>query len=532
MQSSITETEILDSFEIALRDQQFLIYYQPQINHSTGRMVGAEALVRWQHPEKGFLSPFYFISLLEEHNLIWKLDLYVFEEICVFLKKAMDTGIHIVPISFNLSRLDIAHEGYLDAMETIRVKYQVPVRFLRAEITESSAIGGIDLVTAALEKLHAQGYLAEMDDFGSGYSSLNVLKDLPIDILKLDLRFLDGNLGGRGGIIVSSIARMAKWLNTPVIAEGVETIEQADFMQSIGVNYLQGYLYSRPLPETDFLSKLQETRHEPLSGGLELIQHLDAGQFWDPTSLETLIFSHYVGAAAIFTYQNGAVEILRANEKYQQELGMNLSVHEIVRSNPWEYHDEESHRIYEDTMQRAIASGEEETCETWRCITSKCCGEDRICIRSTIRVIGVAGNQYLFYAMIQNVTKEKQLLNSMLHNDHLLRAASEHANMYAWEYDISTKQMRPCFRCMRDLGLPPLLENYPEPVIASGLFPPDYADMYRDWHRQLAEGIDHLEAVIPLTVGRIPFHVRYTTEYDENGRPLKAYGSATFVVDA
>lgn len=531
MQMQITEDEVVNSFETALQDHQFLVYYQPQMNHSTGRVVGAEALVRWQSPERGFLPPICFIPVLESHNLIWKLDLYVFEQICIFLRRSLDEGRQTVPISFNLSRLDIAHEAYLDNLKAILEKYQIPVRLLRAEITESSAIGGIELVTKALNTLHEIGMLVEMDDFGSGYSSLNLLKDLSVDILKLDLRFLEGDLSGRGGIIVSSIARMAKWLDTPVIAEGVETLEQANFMQSIGINYMQGYLYFRPLPEADFREKLQQLKHEPLSSGMELIQHLDAGQFWDPTSLETLIFSHYVGAAAIFTYEDGAVEILRANEKYQKELGMNLSVHEIIRTNPWLYHDEESRRIYEDTMKRAISSGEEETCETWRCITSKCCGEDRICIRSTIRLIGVAEPQYLFYAMIQNVTKEKQLLNNIVQSEQVLKAASEHAQLYAWEYDIATKQMRPCFRCMRDLGLPPLLENYPEPVIASGLFPPDYADMYRDWHKQIAEGVDHLEAIIPLTVGRIPFHVRYTTEYDETGKPLKAYGSATLVVD-
>ena len=109
--------------------------------------------------------------------------------------------------------------------------------------------------------------------------------------------------------------------------------------------------------------------------------------------------------------------------------------------------------------------------------------------------------------------------------------AADQANVYAWEYTIATKEMRPCFRCMRDLGLPSLIENYPEPVIESGLFQPDYADEYRDWHRRIAEGEKSIEGIMPLTVGRVPFHVRYTTEFDENGRPLKAYGSATMVVE-
>ena len=111
------------------------------------------------------------------------------------------------------------------------------------------------------------------------------------------------------------------------------------------------------------------------------------------------------------------------------------------------------------------------------------------------------------------------------------KQAFEHANVYAWEVDVATKEMRPCYRCMRDLNLPPLVKDYPETAIEAGIFPPDYADMYREMMKKLENGAGSLEAVIPLTVGRVPFHVRYTTEFDENGKPLKLYGSATLVVD-
>ena len=133
--------------------------------------------------------------------------------------------------------------------------------------------------------------------------------------------------------------------------------------------------------------------------------------------------------------------------------------------------------------------------------------------------------------MVNNVTAEKINYSALFESEKKFRLAAEQANIYAWEYTISNKQMRPCFRCMRDLGLPAVLENYPEPVREMGIFPSDYADMYRDWHKQLAEGVEHLEAVIPLTIARIPFHVRYTNEFDENGKPVKAYASATLVVD-
>ena len=223
--------------------------------------------------------------------------------------------------------------------------------------------------------------------------------------------------------------------------------------------------------------------------------------------------------------------MLRVNKKYVKEIGMNMSEQDILNCEPWSCMDEHNKEIYIDALNRAVTTREEVSCETWRTFCSKTCGEDKICIRSFIRMIGKTDQQYLFYVMVQNITAEKKNFDALYNSERKFRFASEQANVYAWEYDVATKEMRPCFRCMRDLHVPPVVYNYPEPLIESGLFPPDYADMYRDWMKQIEEGVDHLEAIIPLTVGRIPFHVRYTTEFDENGKPLKAYGSATLVVD-
>ena len=208
---------------------------------------------------------------------------------------------------------------------------------------------------------------------------------------------------------------------------------------------------------------------------------------------------------------------------------MNISEKDFIESDPWQYFEPDSKIIFEDTIEKAIDSGEEERCEVWMRLTSKCCGTDRMCIRTCLRSIGHAGDEYMIYSIITNITAEKRLYAEVADSERKFRYASEHTNTYSWEYTISTKEMRPCFRCMRDLGLPPLLKNYPEPVIESGLFQPDYADMYRDWHRQLAEGVDHLESVMPLTADRVPFLIKYTNVYDENGKPVKAYGSATAI---
>lgn len=527
----MNKNELLANAEKAFEEKQFCVYYQPQYNYMSGRIVGAEALVRWIHPEYGMQSPGDFIPVFEKNGLITRLDLYVFEEICSFISRCRGTDIKTVPISFNVSRYDVISGDFIERIEEIRQKYDIPVTNLRAEITESSMIGGNDHMAKIVHKFQSLGYVVEMDDFGSGYSSLNVLKDIEVDIIKLDMAFMRGNINKRGGIIISSIIRMANWLGTPVIAEGVETPEQAEYLKSIGCIYIQGFLFSKPVPENEYVNMLRNIKSDVLAPGMKLIDKLDAEKFWSPESFETLVFNNFVGGAAVISFKDDEIETLRVNERYLKELGMNMNQQDIILNQKNLNFDEKNKQIYIDTINRAIVSNDYETCVTWREVFSQCCGEDSLCIESTMRVIGRAEGQYLLYVLIRNITHEKKMYMKLYDSEKKFRTAGEQANIYCWEYTIDTKEMRPCFRCMRDLGLPPLLENYPEPVIESGLFPPDYADMYRDWHKQLAEGAEHLEAIIPLTVNRIPFHVRYTAEFDENGHPYKAYGSATQVVD-
>lgn len=529
MQRSMTPEELIAHFDSAIDNGYILAYYQPQYNHSTGRMTGAEALMRWIDPELGMQYPSDFIPVLEENDLLYRADIRMVESSCQLLRHCLDNDIPVIPISFNMSRNDIFKHQYVEDVENVRIKYDIPVKYLRVEITETSAIGGMELMRSVMNRFHELGYVVEMDDFGSGYSSLNILKDLDVDIIKLDLNFLNGSISGRGGIIIRSVVQMAKWLKTPIIVEGVETVEQADFMMSIGCEYVQGYLYSKPVPQEEYLVKLKQSHHEPLGSPIKLIDTFNADKFWDPSSLETLIFNNYVGGAAVFSYKDGKLEFVRVNKKYIEEIGMNLSEKDFITADPWKYFEPDSKRIFEETIEKAIDSGEEERCEIWMSLTSKCCGTDRMCIKCFLRNIGQAGNEYLIYSTAQNITAEKKLYSDVAESERKFRYASEHTNTYSWEYTISTKEMRPCFRCMRDLGLPHLLKNYPEPVIESGLFQPDYADMYRDWHRQLAEGVEHLEAVMPLTAERVPFLVKYTNVFDENGKPVKAYGSATAI---
>ena len=202
-------------------------------------LIGAEALVRLQSETGELIPPFLFIHILEETGLIPKLDLYVFEEVCKFIKSSEENNLPLIRISVNISRCDISDKTFIEKLESIRKSYGVSPKHIHVEITETAIIEGETTIIDAVNQFHKLGYTVEMDDFGSGYSSLNVLKNIDFDVLKLDLKFIRGAINNsRGGTILSSVIRMAKWLQIPVIAEGVETLKQADFLKSIGCNYI------------------------------------------------------------------------------------------------------------------------------------------------------------------------------------------------------------------------------------------------------------------------------------------------------
>ena len=529
----LSEHEIEGMIASALREKQFVIYYQPQYSHSTGRLIGAEALVRWRHSERGMILPGVFVPIFERNGFITELDLYVFEQACAMLRRSMDEMLPIVPLSTNFSRYDIFHADFVDKLEDIRSRYNIPAKYLHIELTETVFIGGSKRMNTVIDQLHEHGYTVQMDDFGSGYSSLNVLKDTDVDCFKLDMDFLSGSLGpSKGGTILGTVVRMAKWLGVRVIAEGVETREQADFLRSIGCDCMQGFLYSRPLPEEEYLMLLraQGTSHEHVPA--ERPDMLSVVDFFNPASQETLIFSRFAGPAAIFEYHAGQVEILRVNPKYIAEIGMNHTEHELIGSDPLAVFDDENRDIYLDMLESIIRTGEEQECATWRSVASACCGMERMYIRSTVRLIARSQSSFLFFAAIRNMTNERREMERRMDNERRFQVASEQVNIYYWEYDVAKREMRPCFRCMRDLGLPAVLTNYPESAFEMGVFPPEVHDLYRSWHRQVDAGVPELEAIMPLTDKRIPFRVRYTTEFDDYGRPVRAYGSAALVKDA
>lgn len=246
-------------------------------------------------------------------------------------------------------------------------------------------------------------------------------------------------------------------------------------------------------------------------------------------NFEAIIGTRFAEPAVILSYRNDEVRIVEINKRYIPELWMNVSREDFIEAFPKKTFDENNMRVFVNAVRKCVDTGEEQSVETWRKVFSNCCGFDNVCLKSRLILIEKSDEGAIVYESIRNISNEKRTQDTLADIEYRYKQASEQINIYNWEYDIATKEMRPCYRCMRDLGLPALVRNYPEPAIDAGIFPPDYADMYRDMMRRVDAGEDNVEADIPLTVGRIPFRVKYSIEKDAQGRPVKAFGSATLI---
>lgn len=248
----IKTTEIEKDMNLAISDKQFLMYLQPKYNLETGDICGAEALVRWQHPVKGLIQPNDFIPLFERNGFILKLDEYMWEEACKAIANWRAEGREPVPISVNISRYHIKNSDLVGVWKRLIRKYDIPASYLVLEITETFFYDSEDLYIV-LTKLQNMGFALEVDDFGSGYSSLNMLRHVPVSAIKIDKDFLDKKMAtDKGKIVISHTIAMAKDLHLGVIAEGVETKEHVDFLKSSDCDIAQGYYFAKPMPLEDF----------------------------------------------------------------------------------------------------------------------------------------------------------------------------------------------------------------------------------------------------------------------------------------
>lgn len=341
---------MLSEVQKGLENGEFTFYVQPKCNMATGRIVGAESLVRWLHPQRGMVTPGEFIPLLERSGFIAKLDMYIWNKVCTYLRKWLDEGKTLLPVSVNVSRVDIYTLDVVEYFINLVRKYSIPRYLLEIEITESAYAEEYQKITAVAEQLRNAGFTVLMDDFGSGYSSLNMLKDINVDVLKIDVKFLDMNekSADKGLGILEAIIRMAALMGLRIIAEGVETEEQIRFLVEMGCLYGQGYYFYQPLPIERYENLLEKQENFDYRGiRAREIKNLSIKDLMNADIFSETMMHNILGGIGFYKVSGSNVELLKVNEYY----------YKVTGSNPIDLEEQRiyiQNRVYEDDQEKFL----------------------------------------------------------------------------------------------------------------------------------------------------------------------------------
>ena len=402
------EQEILGDMHNALEKGQFVPYFQPQYDYGNGSLIGAEVLVRWQHPTKGIVLPDKFIPIFEKYGMINMLDRYIWEQSCILLREWIDAGMRIPHISVNVSRRDLYIPNFCNTFIELINKYHLPAYLFHLEITESAYMDNPDQLIQIVEDLQSHGLHVEMDDFGNGYSSLNTLKDVAVDTLKLDMKFISEDVNNnRGGSILSSVIRLANAIKLPVIAEGVETKEQAEYLKSIGCLYMQGFFFARPMSAEAFEKILKKGHCFEIINDKDKLGTDGAADFLSATTQSTLIFNSFIGGAGILEYANGVVTALRLNDEFFTILGTTRQQYADRQFHILDRFTSETREEYINMLDRAIQTGLDTDCE----VCSVPIAQDALPVwtYNKVRCIAERFGSYIFFLSVENITERKNL---------------------------------------------------------------------------------------------------------------------------
>lgn len=435
------QNDLLVESERAFINHEFKVYLQPKFDIRTNKIVGAESLVRWQHPKRGLIYPKDFIPLFEQNMLITKLDEYVWEDTCRLIRDWTDRGISPVPISVNVSRMDMFVLDVSELFVKFTDKYNIERKFIEIEITESAFTSDENKLIELVDELRSLGFKVLMDDFGSGYSSLNILKDINVDVLKIDTRFLEsGNKSNsRGREILESVVRMAKWIGLQTIAEGVETDEQKMFLLNLGCYYAQGFYFSRPISEEEFEKLIQnpdnvETEEESKS----LNNTIAIEELFHSDYMTESLLNNILGGVAIYDF-NGEdeIHILKANDLYYDITGWYNSDNTCVSENIIERVHPLDRENTLKAFKTAIDRGHEGYAFQLRDIR-----ENEIrWLSLRLYYFAERSGRYLYYTSVSDTTEQMRIASELDKSRVGFKAALELIEATVLEYDFSTKAL-------------------------------------------------------------------------------------------
>lgn len=434
----LEELEIFSGAERALKEKEFEVYFQPKCNIETGRIVGSEALVRWNHPEKGLIPPAVFIPLFEKSGFILRLDAYVWETVCSLIRAWIDSGHRAIPVSVNVSRKDLYAPNLCERLVRLVRKYNIPPQLLELEITESAYADDTEQIISTVNQLRAKGFIILMDDFGSGYSSLNMLKDINVDILKIDLRFLENfnSSSKKGGNILESVVHMSKWLNIQVIAEGVETDEQVSFLSHIGCYYAQGYHFYKPMPRHEFEALLAVDENVDYDYSTEVgWKKFTYEDLFQSGTMSQMLLDNILGGIALYEYCGGKLILQRANAGYYR----------LTHSTPRNQNEDgcrifdsiyaDDHAILRDALDKAKAVPDDGVeFQVRRCSLN---GE-LIWLQVRLFFLGEDAERRLYYASVHNITKQQESEMALRLSEARFSFALKASKCILFDYDIPT----------------------------------------------------------------------------------------------
>ena len=321
------EYNLIYDFEKALDAGMIEFYIQPQIRLPDKKIVGGEALARWKRNGE-FVLPSYFVPILEKYSLITRLDKNLWENVCASIRNLIDDGITPVPVSVNVSRIDIMTMDVLSYFDDLLKKYDLKTDYLHVEITESAYAENSTYISETIRKIREKGFVVLMDDFGSGYSSLNMLKNMTVDVIKLDAQFLNISQDNeqKGFNIIESVVNMTKSLGIPIIVEGVETSDQVEYLSDLGCQYMQGFHFYKPMPFEEFRKLISDADLIDLNGFvLKANQQLHLREFLDDNIYSDAMLNNIIGPVAFYLWKGDNIDIIRYNEQFFELVGIDSS---------------------------------------------------------------------------------------------------------------------------------------------------------------------------------------------------------------
>ncbi|MCI1665679.1 MAG: EAL domain-containing protein [Atopobiaceae bacterium] len=386
-QRMLDEQDILDNMDAGLANEEFEVFLQPIYSLSSNSPVSAEALVRWRRPGVGIVTPSVFIPLFEHNGFISRLDHYVWEHVCRIQTKRSASGLAPIPISVNLSRRSVYDTGLFDDVVGLVERYGVDPRLFHIEVTESAYMDNAAQLINTVSRLRDYGFPVLMDDFGNGYSSFNTLKDIPVDMLKIDMRFMEGfERGGRVGTILASILRMTKWLDVPVVAEGVETYAQVRYLHSIGCDFVQGFYFAHPMPYDEFeeyilrapaVTPETSDSYDPS----DVNDVLGGDRFFDR------VMDDMLDAYAVYEFDGERLEVVRASDHYLRLFAYTAETFRRGSEDVLEHIHPDDRELVEEVCHRVSDTGEPMD------VAIRCMTRDGVCVclHATFGLVGRAG---------------------------------------------------------------------------------------------------------------------------------------------